>query len=84
MGGGGTGKSVVSAELLRRLRARGDVGLAWHFCRHDDAAGSTPRRIVETLAAQLCARRTCSPLRPQSESLLLQWLAPLSSLPNID
>lgn len=41
--------------VLDRCAQRGRAA-AWHFCRHDDAAGSTPRRIVETLAAQLCAR----------------------------
>ena len=55
MGGGGTGKSVVSAELLRRLRARGDVGLAWHFCRHDDAAQSSAGALIRSLSAMLGA-----------------------------
>ena len=55
MGGGGTGKSVVSAELLRRLRARGDAGLAWHFCRHDDAAQSSASALIRSLSAMLGA-----------------------------
>mmetsp|Transcript_8519 Transcript_8519/g.29115 ORF Transcript_8519/g.29115 Transcript_8519/m.29115 type:complete len:212 (+) Transcript_8519:57-692(+) len=54
-GAAGTGKSVALAMVLDRCAQRGRAA-AWHFCRHDDAAGSTPRRIVETLAAQLCAR----------------------------
>ncbi|KAH8056945.1 hypothetical protein JL722_7168 [Aureococcus anophagefferens] len=53
MGGGGTGKSV-SAELLRRL-ARGDAGLAWHFCRHDDAAQSSAGALIRSLSAMLGA-----------------------------
>ena len=35
MGGGGTGKSVLSAELLRRVF---DRTAAWHFCRFAAAA----------------------------------------------
>ena len=69
MGGGGTGKTVVSAELLRRLheapeerapgeeRARSLAGrhAAHHFFRHDDAATSAPLLLLRSLAAQLCA-----------------------------
>ena len=69
MGGAGTGKTVVSAELLRRLReapeepvageepARslaGRLGAA-HFFRHDDATTSDPVALLRSLAAQLCA-----------------------------
>lgn len=54
MGGGGTGKSVVSAELVRRLRTRTDVGLgAWHFCRHDDAAKSSGGGLIRSVSAML-------------------------------
>eukprot|EP00900_Chrysochromulina_parva_P023432 jgi/Chrpa1/5722/Chrysochromulina_OHIO_Genome00002008-RA len=35
MGGGGTGKSVLTAELLDRVIHR---AVAWHFCRHDNPA----------------------------------------------
>ena len=69
MGGGGTGKTVVSAELLRRLheapeerapgeeRARSLAGrhAAHRFFRHDDAATSAPLLLLRSLAAQLCA-----------------------------
>ena len=53
MGGGGTGKSVLSAELLRRSAAR---VVAWHFCRHDNAEQSTPAALLRSLAAMLCTR----------------------------
>ena len=51
VGGGGTGKSVVAAELLRR---EFDRVAAWHFCRHDDKEKSTPAALVRSLAAMLC------------------------------
>ncbi|MGA1354780.1 MAG: hypothetical protein ACO32I_08430, partial [Candidatus Limnocylindrus sp.] len=34
-GGGGVGKSVMSAELLDRLFHEGRIA-SWHFCRHDN------------------------------------------------
>merc|ERR1719424_501160 len=58
MGTGGTGKSVISAELLRRgLACKENVGcniIAWHFCRHDDAAKSEPKTVLSSLAAMMC------------------------------
>ena len=53
MGGGGTGKSVLTAELLYRLF---HLVVAWHFCRHDDAEQSTPCALLRSLAAMLCTR----------------------------
>ena len=51
MGGGGTGKTVVSAELLERFKGR---VVAFHFCRHDNPAASEPGPLVRSLAAMLC------------------------------
>lgn len=51
LGGGGTGKTVVSAVLLERLKRR---AAAWHFCRHDDAAKSEPVAVMKSLASMLC------------------------------
>ena len=48
-----TGKSVLSAELLRRNTA-GWRAAAWHFCRHDDAAKSEPCALMRSLAGMLC------------------------------
>jgi len=53
MGGGGTGKSVLTAELLYRLF---HLVVAWHFCRHDDAEQSKPCALLRSLAAMLCTR----------------------------
>ena len=53
MGGGGTGKTVLTAELLRRLLACDRVA-AWHFCRHDNKAQSTPASLIRSLSAMLC------------------------------
>ena len=53
MGGGGVGKSVLTAELLRRTFS-GVV--AWHFCRHDNPQQSSPAALLRSLAAMLCAR----------------------------
>jgi len=53
MGGGGTGKSVAFSVLLDRQRRRG-AAIAWHLCRHDDAAASKPATIIRSLAAMLC------------------------------
>ena len=53
MGGGGTGKSVLSAELLGRLFARKRVA-AWHFCRHDNKEQSKPASLLRSLCAMLC------------------------------
>jgi len=39
VGGAGTGKSVVSAQLLATAGIREHIK-AWHFCRHDNAANS--------------------------------------------
>ena len=54
VGGAGTGKSVVSAQLLRTAGVQEHVK-AWHFCRHDNAAGSDVRVILESWAAMLSA-----------------------------
>ena len=43
MGGGGTGKSVLSAEFLRRTFYR---TAAWHFCRHDNKEQSSPASLL--------------------------------------
>ena len=51
LGGGGTGKTVVSAELLDRFKGR---VVAFHFCRHDNPAASEPGPLVRSLAAMLC------------------------------
>ena len=53
MGGGGTGKTVLTAELLYRLF---HLVVAWHFCRHDDAEQSKPCALLRSLAAMLCTR----------------------------
>ena len=50
MGGGGTGKSVLTAELLDRVIHR---TVAWHFCRHDNPAQSAPGSLLRSLAAML-------------------------------
>jgi hypothetical protein len=53
MGGGGTGKSVLTAELLDRVINR---TVAWHFCRHDNPAQSAPGPLLRSLAAMLAHR----------------------------
>ena len=55
MGGGGVGKSVLTAELLRRAYGSNRV-VAWHFCRHDNPQQSSPDALLRSLAAMLCAR----------------------------
>jgi len=52
VGGAGTGKSVVSAQLLKTAGIREHIK-AWHFCRHDNAAGSDVRVILQSWAAML-------------------------------
>ena len=52
-GDGGTGKSVVSAVLLDRLR---DDAVAWHFCRHDNLAQSEPADVLRSMSAMMCVR----------------------------
>ena len=53
MGGGGTGKSVLTAALLKRVFPR---VAAWHFCRHDDPQASSPPALLRSLAAMLWHR----------------------------
>lgn len=53
MGGGGTGKSVLTAALLGRTI---DRVVAWHFCRHDNPAQSAPASLLRSLAAMLAHR----------------------------
>jgi hypothetical protein len=53
MGGGGTGQSVLTAELLDRVINR---TVAWHFCRHDNPAQSAPGSLLRSLAAMLAHR----------------------------
>ena len=53
MGGGGTGKTVRTAELLDRVIHR---AVAWHFCRHDNPAQSAPGSLLRSLAAMLAHR----------------------------
>ena len=55
MGGGGVGKSVLTAELLHRAYRSNRV-VAWHFCRHDNPQQSSPDALLRSLAAMLCAR----------------------------
>ena len=55
MGGGGVGKSVLTAELLHRTYRSNRV-VAWHFCRHDNPQQSSPDALLRSLAAMLCAR----------------------------
>lgn len=52
VGGSGTGKSVVSAQLLVTDGIREHIK-AWHFCRHDNSAESDPRVILQSWAAML-------------------------------
>lgn len=52
VGGGGTGKSVVSAQLMARKNVRERV-MAWHFCRYEKAAENDVRVILQSLAAML-------------------------------
>ena len=54
VGGAGTGKSVVSAQLLLTEGVQEYVK-AWHFCRHDNAAGNNVRVILQSWAAMLTA-----------------------------
>ena len=54
VGGAGTGKSVVSAQLLLTEGVQEHVK-AWHFCRHDNAAGNSVRVILQSWAAMLTA-----------------------------
>lgn len=54
VGGGGTGKSVVAAELLARLLDKANAA-AWHFCRHTEPARSAPAVLLRSLAGMLCA-----------------------------
>ena len=48
-GGRGTGKSVLTAELLRQLRdsKSPDRAVAWHFCRHDNPQASAPATLLK-------------------------------------
>jgi hypothetical protein len=52
MGSGGTGKTVVAAVLLDRLR---DDAVAWHFCQHDNSSQSEPADVIRSLAVMLSA-----------------------------
>jgi len=52
VGGAGMGKSVVSAQLLLTAGIREHIK-AWHFCRHDNAAGSDVRVVLQSWAAML-------------------------------
>ena len=53
MGGGGTGKSVLTAALHQRIFER---VVAWHYCRHDNTQASSPTTLLRSLAAMLCHR----------------------------
>ena len=53
VGGGGTGKSVLGAELLRRAAASGRAA-AWHFCRHTEKSKSEPVALLKSVATMLC------------------------------
>ena len=58
MGGAGTGKSVVSAMLIKLITRKEkplvEADVVWHFCLHTNPADNTPFRIMSSLAAQLC------------------------------
>jgi len=54
VGGAGTGKSVVSAQLLAVDGVREHIK-AWHFCRHDHEANSDVKVILQSWAAMLVA-----------------------------
>ena len=59
MGGGGTGKSVVSAKVIEKMRDADKplvdgVDVVWHFCLHTNPADNTPLKILTSLAAQMC------------------------------
>ena len=43
---------MVSAKLLELL---GEQVVAFHFCRHDNPAASSPIALLSSLAAQLCS-----------------------------
>lgn len=51
-GAAGTGKSVVSAKLMGTVGVKEHI-VAWHFCRHDNAAESATRVIIQSWAAML-------------------------------
>ena len=71
LGSGGLGKTVLAAEMLRRAlheEQRSPI-VAWHFCRHDDAAtvkGKTgvvfcfinieKYEIIDVSSSRLCLR----------------------------
>ena len=55
IGGGGVGKSVLTAELLRRALNLDRV-IAWHFCRHDNPQQSSSAALLRSLAAMLCSK----------------------------
>jgi len=55
MGGGGVGKSVLTAKLMHRAYSSNRV-VAWHFCRHDNPQQSSPDALLRSLAAMLCTR----------------------------
>ena len=55
IGGGGVGKSVLTAELLRRALNLDRV-VAWHFCRHDNPQQSSSAALLRSLAAMLCSK----------------------------
>jgi WD40 repeat protein len=61
VGQAGVGKTVVTAELLRRLAVdevpegrRGGRPAAHHFFRHNVVETSEPARLIQSLAAQFC------------------------------
>lgn len=70
LGGGGVGKSVLTAELMRRHFPQ---VAAWHFCRHDDKDKSAPPALLRSLAAMLCHRLSGfeAALREGSAAVLL-------------
>jgi hypothetical protein len=53
MGGGGTGKSVLTATLHQRVS---EQVVAWHYCRHDHPKASAPAALLRSLATMLCHR----------------------------
>ena len=53
IGSGGTGKSVLTAALHKRIFER---VVGWHYCRHDNPQASAPGALLRSLSAMLCHR----------------------------
>ena len=53
LGDAGVGKSVIAGALAQRTGEAGQLGAAY-FCRHDDGTRNDPRKLLESIACQLC------------------------------